>query len=162
MFLSLQHYRKITAQSGEILFFYSEVIFLSRNMDLNNKSNESVADQRCLKYCLLLKTQVYFGLSFCSFFNTSIFFVTCMPSDLHRWQFRCITSDVFIWPTSHWQILFHRWGNRRREGKKVTGTLRWLDGNTAETTTDLFWLLIKFSLLPSKPSSFWYDFKMPR
>lgn len=26
--------------------FYSEVIFFSRNMDLNNKSNESVVDQR--------------------------------------------------------------------------------------------------------------------
>lgn len=43
--------------------FYSEVIFLSRNMDLNNKSHESVADQRWLKYCLLLKTHISVCLS---------------------------------------------------------------------------------------------------
>lgn len=123
--------------------FYSEVIFLSRNMDLNNKSHESVADQRWLKYCLLLKTHisVYFGLSFCSFFNTSILFVTCMPSDLHRWQFLCITSDVFIWrfiwPPFHWQILFHRWGNwdAEKERKLQSHWVGWLETQQKQQLT---------------------------
>lgn len=145
--------------------FYSKVIFLSRNMDLNNNSNESAADQRWLKYCLHLRTQVHFGLSFWLFLSTSICFVTYIPSNLHRWQFIAMASDGFIWPMLskhvHWPILFQRWGNWDQRGKELlTVTLSWLVGNSTGSRICFSWLLIRFSLLPSKPSCPWYDFKM--